>query len=414
MKRQQSHTRELTEKRRSKQDFCARLLSAIALVPGKPIPVKETFQECLRVVCDATGWSVAHAHIFAQSDLFAERIPADIWHVMSGCGPELRKAIESKQLSLPTAWQVATGETAQPFVIPEVAQNRSAAGNALATFGIRSALGTPILFANRLKAVCEFFSSTAIDSRILWEEFLVSVSAAIANAIERSWFEQAVREMRKKLLNIQDDERKRISRELHDTTGQNVAMIIINLESIWSSTERLDPATRQKLAECRELAQTSLQELRTLSYVLHPPLLDELGVIAALRTFAEGFSNRSGIHVDLDLPERFVRLPRELEITIFRVVQESLANVFKHSRSSTAQVHVEFDVGKVAIEVRDEGTGLPLSATGTLPRDIGVGIASMLERVKQCGGHLEFFNRQKGTQVQAVLPIPAMARAAGA
>ena len=160
--------------------------------------------------------------------------------------------------------------------------------------------------------------------------------------------------------------------ELHDTTGQNLSMLVLNIDLL-SREQFPGEETRAKLAECRDLARTSLQEVRTFSYVLHPPLLDELGVFSALRTFIQGFAERTGILVDVELPDRSIRIPRELETTIFRVVQESLSNVHKHSHSSTARVRTAVNHDGVFISVEDEGTGFPASAEITeLPAKIGV------------------------------------------
>ena len=416
MKTEQDYRRKLIKECLRKEDLCARLLRAVALAAGQAESIKGTFELCLRRICDTTGWALAHVRILAQSDSLGERLPTDIWHVASGeRSQDIHAAIESDQFRSGPAWQAKIVRTVRPFVLPEVTQQPGFAGiDVTRHFGLRSALGMPVVVSDKLKAVCEFFSQAFVRRDSLWEEVLASVSAAIAGAIERRWFEQALQDLRTKLLNLQDDERRRLARELHDTTGQNISLVIINLDSLEREAEGLAPAARERLAESGELARRSLQEIRTFSYLLHPPLLDELGVIAALRTFVEGFSERSGIHVDLDLPEHPLSIPRDLEITIFRVVQESLSNVLKHSRSSKAKVHLDFGGGRIAIRVQDEGTGLPGGESGPLPRRIGVGIASMHERVKQCGGQLTLTPRNRGTQLAVTLPIPELAKAVGA
>jgi signal transduction histidine kinase len=219
--------------------------------------------------------------------------------------------------------------------------------------------------------------------------------------------------MQTNLLNIQDDERHRLARELHDTTGQNISLIIMDLDLISMEAGALRPSARAKLFQCAALANQSLQEIRTFSYLLHPPMLDELGLISALRTFAVGFSERSGIHVALELPEHPIRMPRDLEIAIFRVVQESLANVHKHSQSPSATIRVRFEATTVTILVADEGSGIPLpNDDGSQPAKIGVGIGSMRERVKQCGGRMAINSGSKGTIVEVSLPLPETAKAA--
>jgi len=272
---------------------------------------------------------------------------------------------------------------------------------------LRPSIEIPVQAGNEIVAVCEFFSSEAMPNDILWMEVMASVAAAVGRIIERSRAEEALRSMQANLLNLQDDERHRLARELHDTTGQNMSLIIMDLDLISMEAGALRPSARAKLSECAALAHQSLQEIRTFSYLLHPPMLEELGVISALRIFVEGFSQRSGLHVDLRLPERSIRMPRDLEIAIFRVVQQSLTNVHKHSQSPSATIQVRFERSTVAILVEDEGAGIPLhSKDGSLPANIGVGIGSMRERVKQCGGQIAISSRAKGTVVEVSLPLP--------
>lgn len=399
-----------------KEATCARLLRAAAIVTGQAASVSDMFELFLRRICDSTGWAIAHVRVLSQVDVLGERLPNDIWHVAAGERSEaLQAAVDSERLRSGPAWHAKIARTSRPLVLTEVTEEPVFAGRDVARdFGLHSALGMRVVVSDKLKAICEFFSHAVIHGDTLWEEVLASVAAAIGSAIERRWFEQALHEIRTRLLSLQDDERRRLAGELHDTTGQNISLIIVNLDSLEREAQVLSPTGRERLAECGELARRSLQEIRTFSYLLHPPLLDELGVLSALRVFVEGFSERSGIDVDLDLPEHTMRMPRDLEITIFRVVQESLSNVLKHSHSHNAKVHLDFDRGRIAIRVQDEGTGLPPNETGPLPRKMGVGIASMQERVKQCGGHLKLTPRNKGTQVEVTLPLPEVAQAVGA
>jgi two-component system, NarL family, sensor kinase len=280
--------------------------------------------------------------------------------------------------------------------------------------GIKAALGMPVLAGENIRAICEFFSCDAIPQDALWEEVFAVMGDALAHAIEMNRSRERLRQLTGRLLTLQDDERRRLAGELHDTTGQNLSMLLMNIELL-AREQFLTPQSRAKLAECGELARTSLQEVRTFSYVLHPPMLDELGVFPALRTFIEGFSERSGIAVDLDLPSRSFRMPRDLETTIFRVVQESLSNVLKHSHSSTARVRITLNSDGVAITVEDDGSGLPSSTdSASRPAKIGVGISSMQERVEHCGGRFQLNSRSTGTQLEVSLPLPQAARAATA
>jgi signal transduction histidine kinase len=415
VKKQQGPGFKLLKECLRREAVCARLLRALTLVTNRAESVMDTLELYMRTICESTGWTVAHVRILARNDSSDEPLPRDVWQIVSGEHSEgLQDAIKSKRLSPAIDWHLRIVETARPVVLTEIAQEPAFGMCELAAeFGLKSAVGIPIVVPNQLRAVCEFFSPTSVYRGGLWDGVLANVSLVIANALERKWLKQSLSDMGSKLLNLQDDERRRLSRELHDITGQNLSMIIVDLDSIEGETEALPPVPRKILAECRELARKSLQEIRTLSYVLHPPLLDELGIVAAVRTFVEAFSERSGIHVDLDLPERPVPMPYDFQVTIFRVVQESLSNVLKHSRSSNAKVHLDFDQGRVAIQVQDEGRGLPGNNTGTSLLSLGVGIASMHERVKQCGGQLNIASRKKGTQVDVTMPLPQSALAVG-
>jgi signal transduction histidine kinase len=311
-------------------------------------------------------------------------------------------------------WHQRMVSTARPMILCDLEHDLDLNGqHAAHDLGLRSAVGMPVLAGENTKAVCVFFSSVSVQQDALLEEVLADIGAALGKAIELQRTQDRLREITKRLVTLQDDERRRLGRELHDTTGQNLSMIVINIELL-GREQSLSPAVRAKLTECADLARGSLQEVRTFSYVLHPPMLEELGVFTALRLFIEGFAERSGILVDLDLPERPVRMPRDLETTIFRVVQESLSNVRKHSHSSTAKVRVSLDSGAVAITVEDQGSGLSRSMEAAAPGKIGVGIGSMQERVKLCGGRFHVHSRPAGTQVEVSLPLRQAAHAATA
>jgi signal transduction histidine kinase len=169
---------------------------------------------------------------------------------------------------------------------------------------------------------------------------------------------QNLRELSARLLQLQDDERRRIARELHDSVGQMLAALTMNLSTVRLDVERL-VKTAHALSDSENLVQEMSTEVRTISHLLHPPLLDEAGLLSALRWYVEGFSQRSKIDVDLDLPEHFGRLPRESETAIFRVVQECLTNIHRHSGSSAARIRLRQRDSEIAVEISDKGKGIP-------------------------------------------------------
>ncbi len=211
------------------------------------------------------------------------------------------------------------------------------------------------------------------------------------------------------LLRLQDDERRRIARELHDSTAQSLAAAAMNLSLVSGAASRLRGAARRALNEAATLLDKTLAEIRTLSYLLHPPLLDEMGLASALNWYARGFAQRSGIAVDLWVSPELGRLPQDVETTVFRIVQECLTNIHRHSGSPTAAVHVLRGDGVVVVEVKDEGRGLPQGfrqAKGAARERFGVGLAGMEERVKQLKGRLKLESDARGTRVSVVLPSP--------
>jgi signal transduction histidine kinase len=217
---------------------------------------------------------------------------------------------------------------------------------------------------------------------------------------------QNLRKLSARLLQLQDDERRRIARELHDSVGQMLAALNMNLSAVRADIERLSK-TANALADSENLVHEMTSEVRTISHLLHPPLLDEAGLSSALRWYVDGFSLRSKIKVDLDLPDDFGRLPRESETAIFRVIQECLTNIHRHAGSPIAKIRLRQRDHQVFVEVADNGKGIPpekqqeLTATGTP----GVGIRGMRERLRQLGGTLEIESNGTGTVVVVRLPV---------
>jgi len=228
---------------------------------------------------------------------------------------------------------------------------------------------------------------------------------------------EIVRELSARLLQIQDEERRRIARELHDSVGQMLAAVSMNMANVHREADALSPEAAKSLEDNTGLLEQLSIEIRTISHLLHPPLLDEVGLESALQWYIDGFSERSKINVDLQLPEDFGRLPRKLEITLFRVVQECLTNIHRHSGSSTASIRVARLQNEVRLEVRDAGKGIPKETQATLASGklSGVGLRGMHERLRQMGGQLDVQSNGTGTLILATLPlevIPARETAA--
>ncbi len=214
-----------------------------------------------------------------------------------------------------------------------------------------------------------------------------------------------VQELSSRLLQAQDEERRRISRELHDSTGQLLAALNMNLSRL---KVKMGPAASEAeliLDDTVSVVEEMSRQLRTMSYLLHPPLLDEAGLASAVKWYVEGFANRSTIEVRLELPADMGRLPQDLETTIFRLIQESLTNIHRHSGSKTAVIRVARGDQDVRVEISDEGRGIKSSSADSHNPRPGVGILGMKERVRRFGGTLEISSGKAGTCVQAKLPV---------
>ena len=222
--------------------------------------------------------------------------------------------------------------------------------------------------------------------------------------------EEALRQLSARLLRLQDEERRRIARDLHDITGQKLALQSITLSQVLKKEMAgLDEESRRLLSECTALTKEVGEEIRTLSYLLHPPLLDELGLPSAVQWYVEGFERRTGIAVEVDISSVFQRLPPDIEVTLFRVIQESLANVHRYSGSAKVFVQLKSNKDEIKVQVADFGKGMPLAKENFSPgtgTPLGVGIQSMKERMRQLGGTLNVTSTtNQGTQVTATLRL---------
>jgi PAS domain S-box-containing protein len=228
-----------------------------------------------------------------------------------------------------------------------------------------------------------------------------------AEIAERKRAEQSLRELTGQLLVMQDEERRHMARELHDHAGQTLVALGMNFSALRDLVRDDDPRITSLMSQSQELTDSLLKEIRTLSYLLHPPLLDEAGLRSALQWYVEGFSKRSGIEVDLELPADFGRLPRPLELVIFRVVQEGLTNVHRHSGSRWARIHLEYSGDTIRLAIADRGSGIPARKLAKMSlAQLGVGVRGMEERVHQFGGTLKIDSGPAGTTVTVEIPIP--------
>jgi PAS domain S-box-containing protein len=235
---------------------------------------------------------------------------------------------------------------------------------------------------------------------------ILRVISTFTDITELKNAEQAIHQLSTQLLNLQDEERRRIGRELHDGLAQTVLAVNLSLAQVRHSTPPLSEPAERSLEKARALLQQMSREIRTLSYLLHPPLLDELGLVSALKEYVHGFSERSGIETQLVLPQQFSRMPQFVEIALFRVVQESLSNIQRHSGSGSATIRLLENPSAVTLEIIDRGRGMNVpSDRQTLPNvaHLGVGIPGMRERIAQLGGRLDIESGPSGTTIRATI-----------
>jgi PAS domain S-box-containing protein len=214
-------------------------------------------------------------------------------------------------------------------------------------------------------------------------------------------------ELSSRLLQMQDEERRRIARELHDSVGQFLAAISMNIAVVSAEAHKLSPATANRVAENAVLVDQVSKEIRTMSYLLHPPLLDVAGLASALRWYVDGFSERSKIKVNLDIPEDLGRLPDGVEVAVFRIIQECLTNIHRHSGSATASIRIHQDGKELVLEVQDRGKGMSEEKQRelTMAGRAGVGMGGIRERLRQFGGTFTIQSDGTGTLIKAILPV---------
>ena len=244
---------------------------------------------------------------------------------------------------------------------------------------------------------------TEVAQRRLAEEKLRRHQAELESLVEKRT--SALRQLSSRLLSLQDSERRRIARELHDSLGQYLVALKLNVEIL-----RRSPVREELWSQSSELMDRCIAEVRTLSYLLHPPTMDAVGIASATRWYVEGFGLRSGLKIKLDVPADPVRLADATELALFRVLQEALTNVHRHSGASEAAVRIQRSSGQVILEVRDNGRGIEpemLNRFRESGAGVGVGLISMQERARELGGMLQVESKGTGTVVRISIPIPS-------
>jgi signal transduction histidine kinase len=214
-----------------------------------------------------------------------------------------------------------------------------------------------------------------------------------------------LRELARQLLQTQDEERRHIARDLHDSAGQTLVVLTLQLAQLVEDAKNTAPQLAANAEEASQTAQQLLREIRTASYLLHPPLLEESGLAAAVKWYVQGLAERSGIEITFEIAEGFERCDPEVELIVFRLVQESLTNVHRHSGSKSAQVRIARQSGNIVVEVQDRGKGMSAARLAEVQsRGFGVGVRGMRERVRQFHGELQVESNSSGTRISVTIP----------
>jgi signal transduction histidine kinase len=235
------------------------------------------------------------------------------------------------------------------------------------------------------------------------------VLSIVRDVTEKRRAEMELEELSSLILGLQDEERRRIARELHDVTAQNLFAVSVNMEILKEREASLTPMGHQIVAECIEKCEQSLKEVRTLSYALHPPALDHLGLIPSVRWYVDRFAKRSGIEIAFMASDDVGRLPVDVETDIFRIVQEVLSNIYRNSGSGAAAIAVEKKGNSVIVQIKDRGHGMSNLADEIVSLD-GLCLRSIRERLRKLGGRLEIHSSGDGTLLTAQVPVPVEVR----
>jgi len=412
---------------------------------GEAPTLEAASPEILREVCEKFGWDCGHVWTVDQeAGVLRHRAH---WHPARDrlmlCARSAETVVFHPGVGMAgRIWSEARSVWIRSLQAPSDLVRAATAEE----LGLRSAMGAPILLGRDVLGVLTFFSRREKEPDDSHQQLLSSLGSQIGQFLERRHAEaelrtahaelearivrrtrqleeanraleeeigvrrqteQALRALSTRLLRVQDEERQRLARDLHDSTAQVLAALSMKLTVLQKGATRFDRKLRGALEECAALSELCVRQIRSMSYLLHPPLLEEMGLPAALRWCAEGFTQRSGIAVEVDLPPRFGRLPMEVENALYRIVQECLSNVQRHSGSPTARVALQRTAEGVELEVRDQGRGMPIAVNdGGGIETLGIGLLGMRERVRQLGGQMTINSTERGSTVHVTIDVP--------
>jgi len=406
--------RDVTQERR--QLGYLRLLNEVGEAVIEAQSASEALRWCLASICVHTHWCFGRAIAFA-SESCAQPPALVSW--FNGDEPRfapVRNALERAEESAKGSPAHRVLRLRQAVWVPDIAADPYFQGlPEVAKAGLVCAFAQPISLGSSVCAVLVLYSDRLLEPDEAFLSTMNSVASHLRRFFERLAAEEAQRQLSISLMRAQDDERRRIARELHDSAGQYLGALGLAIEATRRCAPELPAAAAEKLDEAGKIIERCSADLRTLSHLLHPPLLDALGLSSAINWYIDGFTERSGIRVSAQVPP-LPRFDHSAELTLFRVLQECLTNIHRHSGSKTATVKVEASERSLTIEISDQGKGIPAETLRGWFRNTqrsGVGISGMRERLNDLGGTFEVNSTEKGTTVRAAIPLREEAALAG-
>ncbi|MGH9738449.1 MAG: sensor histidine kinase [Candidatus Acidiferrales bacterium] len=378
-------------------------LLRIATAPGfVSLNLQSYVQSWLRQICRVAQFPVGHVQILHE-DAAAPFHLTPAWHIAPS-KELLTIRRDPAHFGLPPEFHLRIAGSREPLTVPDLLSHPYFQSEEVRRLNLRSAIAVPIAVGEEIAAASIFFSSYPVPQDSLLVDVVYALARKLGHLIH-------LRSLSLRLARLQDDERRRLASELHDTVAQSLSVLLLDLDTVQQGAPSLTAAAGAALARGIDMASQSLQEIRTLSYLLHPPVLEALGLVPALRVLIEGFSRRSGIRILSEFPETLPRMPTDWEVALFRVVQEGLTNVHRYSKNPSAEIRMSISAGTVTVQVINEGASVPsLESGGFSLEKAGVGIAGMRERLRAFGGDVNLFSNRDKTILEACVPFPKSSR----
>jgi PAS domain S-box-containing protein len=389
---------------RKKTEDLLRLHVEVTRVASEAEDLRSLTSQCLAAICRYGRWQVAQAWFLDESQLLL-RCDQDSAYAIQDLSAFREVSFATplaKGVDLPgTVWR-----TSKAVWLSDLTRQMGSprAATALAA-GFKSGFAFPIAGGDELIGVWEFLSTQPSDQDVNFLEAMEGLGKHLALVYQSRRTEQSLKTLTGRLITLQDDERRRIARELHDSTAQSLAALSMNMILISNEASALSPRAAKLLADSGALLDQIGGEVRDVARLLHPPMLDEVGLSSALQWLVQC----SGLQVEVNVPADLDRLPREIETALFRIVQEGLSNVRRHAGTDNAKVQLIRSRGKIELIISDDGKGASTAArqgVATSVMSSGLGVESMRQRVRQLGGQFDIMPAEPGTTIKVVLPIP--------